>query len=160
MGSISWNLSQIKHWAASHMDLCHYCPTIFFRQRQGFCVWVGVYISALVAWRIPFKDARTLVWKFHIDNSSTSPWSVSCVDDVFSSGAFLSICGKQPWQQPRLLGICMGPFQATTQLHEVLEASSSVRRWPVGFPSPSLFRDVIKITFINYRKFSLHYIST
>lgn len=59
----------------------------------GWCL-----LLSFGAYRVPFHviDMRTCGWQFHVNSSSTSPRSVSCVGVVFNNRALPSVCGEKP----------------------------------------------------------------
>lgn len=78
-------LSQIWYWLAASTSFMPPLPYHIFQAwqivGQSFYGWVYIYVSLLIAYRVPLctKETRSQGWRLHVDISSTSSCSISSV---------------------------------------------------------------------------------
>ena len=137
----------------------HHCPRVFHMQERllvkGF---VTLLVSAFLFWYpaeclpIPKRLEHRSEEDSNVHTSSTSPYSVSCVDVVLSNRAPLSVCREQPFVTA---SACVDfhdpptPASNSTEYNPVLplQALPGCKRWPVETLYPPLLGVFNRITF-------------
>lgn len=60
---MQWTLTQIIYWLVAPTALFHYCTRIscrlFTLEDPRVCIWVGIYLYFLVAYRVPSSNMHT-----------------------------------------------------------------------------------------------------
>lgn len=158
-GFISWGSPQFKPDIGC---LCATITIIYFSLRADckskllWLVWYSLSPSQILQ-NIHTKVTRIEGWSLHVGTSSTSLYLVSWLGSVFINETLLWVFGESP------IGLFVG-FHGTTLANNlirynsflVLETLFGGKKWPFGTPTPWLFGDYIKITFIYFQKFLLH----
>lgn len=132
----------------------------YLRLTNRYLIWLKVYS---MRWNTycHFLGNQKPEWRFYVGKIPTSSCSLSCVGDLFTNGALLSVCGEQPIVMATAWVVCEFLWESFTQQISWMKYNhgTKILWWQEMSSRDSvslLFEDFIRIAIIYYRTFLLY----